>query len=327
MAKEEDQVLELLLREKDYLSGETIAERLGVSRAAVWKRIRSLRKAGFVVEAQPKRGYRLLHCPDLLWPARIGQILDTEIIGREIVYFPVIDSTNLYAKKLATNGAAEGTLVIAEDQTRGRGRMGRSWLSPAGKSLLFSIILRPSLPPSEIFRLTILSAWAVARAIASQTPLTPQIKWPNDILLQGCKVGGILIEFAADPDQVIFAVVGIGLNVNFDPAAYAELSGMATSLAREIGQEVDRLGILAALLRELDRGYRILLEDPKEGFERIRAEWQASLAILGRQVRVICGEEVQEGLAEEVDEHGALILRDTEGKRRVIYTGDVSLRF
>lgn len=327
MLKEEDQVLKLLLQEGEHLSGETIAERLGVSRAAVWKRIKALREAGFTVEAQPKRGYRLLGCPDLLWPARIGHALNTELMGREIFYFPAIDSTNLYAKKLAANGAAEGTLVIAEGQTQGRGRMGRSWLSPAGKSLLFSVILRPPLQPNEVFRLTILSSWAAARAIARQTPLAPQIKWPNDILLQGRKVGGILIEFAADQDRVSFAVVGIGLNVNFDPLAYPELAGAATSLAKELGQEVDRLGLLVALLRELDRGYRLLLTGPESGFEAIRAEWRASLIVLGKQVRVSCGEEVQEGLAEEVDENGALILRDAKGKRRVIYTGDVSLRF
>jgi BirA family biotin operon repressor/biotin-[acetyl-CoA-carboxylase] ligase len=245
-------------------------------------------------------------------------------MGKEIVYRPVIDSTNLLAKELAIKGAEEGTLILAENQTQGRGRMGRSWVSSESKDLLLSLILRPELQPVEVFRLMILSSWATARAIASLLPLEPQIKWPNDIFINGRKAGGILIEFAAEQDQVAFVVIGIGLNVNFDPGAYPELAEIATSLSNETGQEMDRLALLVALLQELDRGYRLLKE---QQFPSIRKEWQSLLMILGKQVRIISGEEVAEGLAEGVDENGALILRDFQGHRKKIYTGDVSLRF
>lgn len=321
--QETDQVLDLLLREGGILSGEVLAQKLRVSRAAVWKRIQSLREAGFDIEAQSHQGYRLRSCPDKLWPARIRWSLSAEIMGKEIVYLPIIDSTNLLAKKLAAEGAPEGTLILAEDQTRGRGRMGRSWVSPEGKSLLFSLILRPDLPPNEVFHFTILSAWATARTIASLLPLTPQIKWPNDILVNGRKAGGILIEFAAEQDRVSFVVIGIGLNVNFDPDDYAELTGTATSLAKELDQEVDRMALLVALLQELDAGYRLLKE---QQFPAIWEEWRSLLMVLGRQVRIVSNEEVEEGLVEEVDENGALILRDLQDRQKKIYTGDISLR-
>ncbi|MFQ5904417.1 MAG: biotin--[acetyl-CoA-carboxylase] ligase, partial [Candidatus Binatia bacterium] len=313
----------LLLKEKGYRSGETLAERLGITRAAVWKRIRSLREAEFDIEAQSRKGYCLRSCPDRLWPARIRNALSTEVIGREIVYLPVIDSTNLLAKKLAAEGRPEGTLVLAEDQTQGRGRMGRSWVSPAGENLLFSLILRPALQPVEVFRLTILSSWATAKAIASLLPLTPQIKWPNDILINDRKAGGILIEFAAEQDRVAFVVVGIGLNVNFDPCTHPELAEIATSLAKEEGRKVDRLALLVALLQGLDQGYRLLKE---QRFLSIWEEWQSLLMILGRRVRIISGEEIEEGSVEGVDENGALILTDLQGRRKRIYTGDISLR-
>ena len=220
------------------VSGAELSHRLGVSRAAIWARIEELRALGYEIEAGPHLGYRLLTAPDLLHAddllSRLGP---TEIIGRDIRVFQQTTSTNDVIEKLARDGVKEGAVVFAESQTRGRGRLGRQWLSPAGKGLWFSVLLRPALRPQDATRLTVASATALRRAIADLTGLEPEIKWPNDLLLHGRKTAGILTELNAELDHVKYVILGIGVNVNLNAADLpANLRKLATSLKAEFGQ-------------------------------------------------------------------------------------------
>lgn len=316
-------LLDLLIKEKGFVSGEAIAERLKVSRTAIWKRIKALRELGFHIESQPNLGYCLISSPDKLLPVFIKKELNTDFIGQEIHYYTATTSTNALAKELASRGAKEGTLFIAEEQTEGRGRMGRDWLSPAGKNILISLILRPYLSPIQISYITMITSLSVAKTIRSLTPLEAGIKWPNDIMIRGRKVGGILTEFSAEQDQVIYVVVGIGVNVNFDPTIYPEIADTATSIYLELGQQFPRLKFLLVLLQELEKGYKEL-QAGRGSF--ILKEWRDSLMMLNKEVRIISGKETIEGMAEDVDEQGALILRLASGQPIKVYAGDVSLR-
>lgn len=323
MVERDIDLLDMLISEKGFVSGEAIAKRLKVSRTAVWKRIKALREQGFHIESQPNLGYCLISCPDKLFPVFIKRELNTGFIGQDIYYCPVITSTNTLAKELAIQGAAEGTLIIAEEQTQGRGRMGREWSSPAGKNILISLILRPHLSPIQISYITMIASLSVVRTIRTLTPLEAGIKWPNDIMIRERKVGGILTEFSAEQDQVIYVVVGIGVNLNFDPTIYPEIAHTATSIYLELGQELPRLKFLVTLLQELERVYKEL-QAGRDSL--VLTEWRASLMMLNKEVRVISEQETLEGIAEEIDKHGALILRLASGRQIKVYTGDVSLR-
>src|SRR5262245_28791038 len=239
------------------VSGAELAHKLRMTRAAIWARIQDLRQAGYEIEAGPHRGYRLVNSPDLLHAddltARLGK---TKVIGRDVRVFQEKNSTNDVIEKLARDGVKEGVVVFAETQTRGRGRLGRKWLSPPGKGLWFSLLLRPALRPLEATRLTVASATAVRRAIAAQAGLNPEIKWPNDILVDGRKVAGILTELNAELDQVKYVILGIGVDVNLNASDFpADLRRSATSLKAEIGKAVSRAGLAVAILRELDNDY------------------------------------------------------------------------
>ena len=239
----------------DTVSGEDLAGLLGVSRTAVWKHIRHLKEAGFQVEAQTGKGYRLTRVPDLLLPALIQPRLKTDFIGQAIHHFPQIESTSTKARELAEQGAPEGTLVVAEYQTRGKGRMSRPWESPAGQNLLFSLILRPTLPPQETFQLIRLVSVALCRTIALESHLEVKIKWPNDLYCLGKKMAGILAEFAAEAGRLDYVVIGVGLNVNWSPADLPEEAQPATSIFKETGARASRLDILVSLLSEVEQLY------------------------------------------------------------------------
>ena len=316
-------LLDMLIREKGFISGEAIAERLKVSRTAVWKKIKTLRGQGFHIESQPNLGYCLISCPDKLLPVFIKRELKTDFIGQEVYYYPVTTSTNVLAKELASQGAREGTLVIAEEQTQGRGRMGREWLSAANKNILISLILRPHLSPIQVSYITMIASLSVVKTIEALTPLESSIKWPNDIMIRGNKVGGILTEFSAEQDQVVYVVVGIGVNMNFDPTIYPEIAYSATSIYLELGQEISRLKFLVGLLQEMEKEYKEL--QAGKGLLIVK-EWRNSLMTLNKEVRVVSEQGTLEGMAEDVDEHGALILRLASGQQIKIYTGDVSLQ-
>jgi BirA family biotin operon repressor/biotin-[acetyl-CoA-carboxylase] ligase len=255
---------------------------------------------------------------DRLSPEAIRAGLRTEFIGRNVVYRPSVTSTNDLARALAAQGAPEGTLVLAEEQTAGRGRLGRVWLAPAGTSLLFSLIFRPALRPGQAFRLAMLCSLAAARAIEAVTALPIHLKWPNDLVLRGKKLGGVLSEASLTGEWLDFVVVGLGLNVNLDVSTLPEIA--ATSLSAALGRPVARLPLLQRILQEIEAGYR----DVAQG-EALRAAWAARLSTLGQMVRVTGGTE-DEGLAEGVDADGALLLRRADGTLAHITVGDVTLR-
>ncbi len=306
------------------VSGADIAQRLGLSRAAIWARIEELRQLGYDIAASPHQGYRLLSVPDVLHADDLlARLPEDQIIGRDIRVFQSTASTNDLVERLARDGLDEGVVVFAESQTKGRGRLGRTWHSPAGKGLWFSLLLRPNLRPQAATQLTIVAATALARAIREQTGLKPEIKWPNDILLRGRKVVGILTELSAELDHVKHITLGIGVDVNQRADEFpAEMRKLATSLSIEAGRGVNRPDLAAAILIELDRDYRRLREGQ---FARLAEEWEAQCVTLGRRVSIIVGGRAVSGRAESLDDDGALLLRTEHGRLERIIGGDVRL--
>jgi BirA family biotin operon repressor/biotin-[acetyl-CoA-carboxylase] ligase len=305
----------------DFVSGEAISDKLGLSRAAVWKHVNALRAQGYRIDALSARGYRLVAVPDRLGPLELRPLLSTRDLGHALHCHDSLPSTNDLAKELAEQGAAHGEVVVAETQTAGRGRRGRSWASPPARNLYLSVVLRPELPPQRATEITLLASVALCEAVR-EAGVAAEIKWPNDVLAGGRKVGGILTEMAAEPDRVQWLVVGLGVNLNaaaddFPP----ELRGEATSLAAERGAAVPRALFAAALLARLEAW---LDRHAAEGFAPVREAWRALSGTLGREVRVVTGDGELRGVAEDVDEAGALLVRGALGLERVI-AGDVHL--
>ena len=306
------------------VSGADLSQKLHVSRAAVWARIEDLRSLGYDIEASPHRGYRLLSAPDVLHAddliSRLGK---TKVVGRDIRVFQETTSTNDVIEKLARDGVKEGVVIFAESQTRGRGRLGRKWMSPARRGLWFSVLLRPDLRPQEATRLTVASATALRRAIESQTGLKPEIKWPNDILVCGKKVAGILTELSAELDQVKYVILGIGVDVNLSQGDFpAELRKLATSLKAELGVPVSRPELAVAILRELDHDYARIASGQ---FAAVADEWEEHGTTIGQEVIIRTGDRRVRGRAESLGEDGALLLRTEHGHLERIIGGDVTL--
>jgi BirA family biotin operon repressor/biotin-[acetyl-CoA-carboxylase] ligase len=317
-------ILSALRANPDGVSGAELAEQLGISRAAVWSRIEELRRVGFEIEAGPHFGYRLVDEPDALFAddllARLGK---TKVIGRDIQVFEQTTSTNDVIEMLARDGVKEGAVVFAEAQTKGRGRLGRKWISPTHKGLWFSILLRPELRPQETTQLTVASATALRRAIQSETGLKPEIKWPNDILVGGKKVAGILTELSAELDRVRHVILGIGVDVNLGAGEFpAELRKTATSLKIETGKMISRAELAVAILRELDGDYARVCSG---SFAVVADEWEKNCTTIGRNVTVQIGDRKIHGRAESLDNAGALLLRTEHGRLEPITGGDVTL--
>jgi BirA family biotin operon repressor/biotin-[acetyl-CoA-carboxylase] ligase len=305
----------------DFVSGEAMSGKLGLSRAAVWKHVDALRAQGYRIEAVSARGYRLKAIPDRLGALEIGPLLNTQELGQTLHCSAELPSTNDRARELADAGAAHGEVVVAESQTSGRGRRGRTWASPAGRNLYLSVILRPNLPPQRAPEITLVASVAACDA-CRKAGVEAGIKWPNDLLVGGRKVAGILTELSAEPDLVHWVVLGIGVNLNSGPGDFpAELRGLATSLSIERGQPVPRALFAAALLSELEQW---LDRHANEGFGPIRDAWRERSVTLGREVRVDAeGGEIS-GVAEDIDASGALLVRGKAGLARVV-SGDVRL--
>jgi BirA family transcriptional regulator, biotin operon repressor / biotin---[acetyl-CoA-carboxylase] ligase len=306
------------------VSGGDLARKLGISRAAVWAHIEELRAIGYDIEAGPHLGYRLISVPDVLHAddmySRLGR---TRVIGREIQVFEETTSTNDLMARLARGGVKEGVVIFAEAQSKGRGRLGRRWISPARKGLWFSVLLRPNIQPQAATQLTIAAATALARAITLHTGIVPEIKWPNDILIRGKKIAGILTEMSAELDHLKEVILGIGIDVNLEAGEFpAALRKIATSIRIESGQMVDRAGLAVAILRELDRDY----ERVKRGeFDLIAEQWQEHCSTIGSRVSIRVGDRVVRGLAESLDADGALLLRGQHGHLERIIGGDVTM--
>jgi BirA family biotin operon repressor/biotin-[acetyl-CoA-carboxylase] ligase len=310
------------LEGQGWQSGAAIAQRMGVSRAAVWKRVERLRRRGYGIEASAGRGYRLVRSSDRLLPEAIARHQRRKTLRGAIVHRDTIDSTNRLAAELARDGAAEGTVVVAEQQTAGRGRLGRSWVSPARLNLYASIVLRPAMPPLEVPRLTLVAGIAVAQAIAESAALAPEIKWPNDVLLGGKKVAGVLTELEAEAERVRFVIVGIGVNLNASRADFpAELQSKATSVALASGAPVDRAAFAGRLLSALDDLYTTFL---RGGFAALRPRYEERHCLTGRRVK-IDGKPAIAGVVRGVDDGGALLVESAHGVQRVI-SGEVTLQ-
>lgn len=311
-------VLDFLRSSRDnFTSGEEISRRLGVSRSAVWKEIQNLRGLGYRIKAQSHEGYRLAGVPDKMFADEISHGLGTHWVGRPIYSYEEIDSTNDTAFRLGEQGSPEGLCIFAEHQRKGRGRLGRSWVCPRGKGILFSILLKPSLPPSEVSRITLVAAVSVIQAIRKITGKTLGIRWPNDVLYGDKKVCGILTEMSAEADRMKFVVVGIGVNVN---ARSAELPEGATSLKEIAGEEVSRVDFAKDLLREIEKDMTRL----KQGrFKELAEEWETYSVTSGRRITATLFDKKIYGQALGIDEHGALWIRKDSGLQERILSGDI----
>lgn len=312
------------LRQSAAISGADLSQRLGVTRAAIWARVQELRHLGYQIEASPHGGYRLLACPDLLHADDLmSRLAVVRTIGREIRVFQETTSTSDIMEKMARDGVREGMVVFAESQTRGRGRLGRVWTSPAGRGLWFSVLLRPSFRPQAATRLTIAAAVALARAIRSEVPLAPDIKWPNDLLLHGRKIAGVLTELSGELDSIRHVSLGIGVNANLLEEDFPpEIRPVATSLRLHLGRPVHRPALAAAILRELDLAYARVLEDD---FASLSDEWTSQCSTLGRHLSVTTGQRRISGRAESIDDEGALLVRTEHGRLERVTGGDVTL--
>lgn len=310
-------------RQGEWVSGEGLSRELSISRSAVWKHVSTLRRQGYGIESSPRKGYRLTRAPGLLSPREIRMGLDTRVFGRkEIFISKETDSTNTQALMLASQGAPEGTLVAAESQSRGRGRRGRTWFSPPGKGLYLSIVLRPGIPPARAPALTLIAGLAAVEALRRLYPgLGARIRWPNDVMINNRKAGGILTEIAGDMDEVGSAVTGLGLNVDFREFP-PELQNRATSLALETGRSADRASLARCFLEIYESYWGSFIRGSTEPlFER----WRKLSLSLGRQVTVETSAGIVSGVALDIGEDGSLLVRDSQGRVHNVFSGD--LRF
>ena len=308
-----------------FVSGAELSQQLGITRAAIWARIEELRKLGYDIAASPHQGYRLISVPDVLHADDLLSLVQgNKVVGRDIRVFEETASTNDVVEKLARDGVKEGVVVFAESQSKGRGRLGRKWVSPPHKGLWFSVLLRPNLRPQAATQLTVAAATALFRAIREVTGFTPEIKWPNDILIKGRKVAGVLTELSAELDHINHLILGIGVDVNQSATEFPpELRKTATSLKAEAGRHIHRAELAAALLRELDCDYaRIVSGD----FARLADEWQQQCTTIGQRVAIHIGDRVIQGHAEALDNDGALLIRTQHGRLERVIGGDVTLQ-
>ncbi len=316
-----DKVLSLLIDKNDYVSGEDISRELGVSRAAVWKAISSLRNIGYKIDASTRKGYKIISVPDILSKGYIMKNLDTEIIGKNIICLDTIDSTNEEAKRLGNCGEIDGTVIFAEQQTGGKGRLGRSWVSPKGAGLYFSILLRPDLRPFDIPNITLVAGYSICKTIRNFIKCDAMIKWPNDIIIGNKKVCGILSEMAAETDRINYIVVGIGINVNVQEFT-ENIKNKATSLSIAKGCMINRSDFAKEILRQLDKDYRDFVLS--NSFSMID-EFKKNCVTIGRQVTAYIGNKVIEGIAVDILENGELVIKNDE-KQFNISSGEVAVQ-
>ncbi len=305
----------------EFVSGEQLSEQLQCSRTAIWKHITALREAGYEFEAVSRKGYRLISQPDRLSGVKIMTNLQTRVMGRSLKLYDEVDSTQIIAQRLAEEGAGEGTLVIAEQQNAGRGRMGKPWHSPKGKGIWMSLVLRPTIPIHFTPQLTLLTAVAVCRAIRKVTALPVAIKWPNDLLIEKRKICGILLESTAEDERLRYVIAGIGISVNLEEDDYPEhLKTIATSLRLASGHKVDRIQIIKHVWEEFEALYDLYQE---KGFEPIRTAWEALTMSLGSTVRANSPKGLIEGTALSIDEMGALVVKLADGEMVKLYSAEI----
>lgn len=316
------EILWALREAEDYVSGQYLCEKLGVSRTAVWKGIQKLRQEGYLIEAVSNKGYRLAGTEDILNADELKSLRKTGWIGREIHYFDVTDSTNLRAKQLAEEGSCHGTLVVADRQEAGRGRRGKSWTSPAGISVYMSLLLKPEIKPESASMLTLIAGLSVARAIKECAGISPQIKWPNDIVINGKKVCGILAELSTEIEQIHYVVVGIGINVR-NREFPEEIAPIATSLVLEGREDIRRAELIEAVCRFFEHYYEIFCKT--NDLSALCQEYNEYLVNRGRLVKVLDPQKSFEGKALGITDKGELVVETEEGEK-LVSAGEVSVR-
>jgi BirA family biotin operon repressor/biotin-[acetyl-CoA-carboxylase] ligase len=303
--------------EGEPVSGQEIGEKLGITRAMVWKYVKSLRKEGYDIRSSPKTGYILDACPDRIEPDELRELLKTTLIGTDIRYYAELESTNSTAREIASR-ASEGTVIIAETQKKGRGRMGTEWQSMPG-GIWLSLILKPSMPLEYISKITLVAGIAVANALRT-IGVDAHIKWPNDVLVRGKKICGILTEVNAEVEKVDYVILGIGINANVRLSDLKEeIRKNSTSIANELGKVIDRTAFVAMFLYELEQQY---IRFETRQFTDIVDEWINLSDTIGKDVKVTTPSRIIEGKAVGVTEKGALVVLDRNGKKQEIIAGN-----
>ncbi|TCK90574.1 BirA family biotin operon repressor/biotin-[acetyl-CoA-carboxylase] ligase [Natranaerovirga hydrolytica] len=316
-------ILKYLKENDGYVSGQELSNQLGVSRTSVWKVIKQLREQGYEIDSVSNKGYALRQSPDILTKEEVELNLNTEFIGKDVKVYESIDSTNKQAKRLAVEDATEGTVVIAEEQTEGKGRRGKSWSSPPKQGLWMTIILKPKIHPSKASMVTLLAGLSVVQAINDCSQNKAQIKWPNDTVINEKKVSGILTEMSSELDLVNYIVVGIGVNVNtqtFDDA----IKDTATSLYIEEGKSYERAVIAQKILKKFEQNYILFLKE--KNLKLVLDTYEKNCINLSRQVKIIHHNEVEYGKAIGISEEGHLIVLDENGTEKLLNSGEVSIR-
>ncbi len=320
-----EEIIKLLKEnENHFISGEKISENLGITRAAIWKYMKAIKEDGYEIEAVSRKGYKLISSPDLLTLEEIQPSLNTKYIGRKIVYFDSIDSTNNEAKKLANLNENEGTVIIAEEQKMGRGRLGRHWVSPKYKGIWMSIILRPDINPLYVSKITQIAAAAVSKSLLDMN-VKALIKWPNDIVLNGKKVCGILTEMSAEINRVNYVVVGIGINVNIEAEEFEEeVKKIATSLKIEQGEAIQRKKIVSMILNNFEDLYEEFISN--ESIDKSIKICREYSALIGKDIKLIERGNETKCKAIDLSKEGKLIVQHNDGKVEEVISGEVSVR-
>ncbi|WP_019241996.1 MULTISPECIES: biotin--[acetyl-CoA-carboxylase] ligase [Bacillus] len=308
---------------EEFISGQKIAELTGASRTAVWKHIEDLRKEGYELEAVRRKGYRLLTIPEKMSSDSIRLHLQTNTLGQQIHHLETVESTQRIANDLANKGAVEGTIVIADEQTLGRGRLARQWYSPKGTGIWMSVILKPNIPIQQAPQLTLMTAVAVTKAIIETTGAQARIKWPNDILISGKKMTGILTEMQAEADGIHSIVIGIGINVNQKSEDFPEeLRDIATSLQIETNQIHSREIIICSVLKHLEQLYELYKQ---AGFSPIKTLWENYAISVGKRITATTAQNKIIGKALGITNEGVLLVEDDNRKIHSIYSADIEL--
>ncbi len=319
------EILKLLKENDGYVSGQEICSKLNVSRTAVWKVINQLREEGYIISAVRNKGYRLIECADVLTQAELISCMEHPFLGGDIEFYDETDSTNDQVRRLAENNSPEGTLVVAEHQTAGKGRKGRSWVSPPGTGIWMSFLLKPDMEPDHASMLTLVSALAVSDGIADACGLKCGIKWPNDIVSSGKKVCGILTEMSTELEMIRYIIVGIGINVN--TVHFPEdISKSATSLFLETGTTWKRSDIIACIMKRMEEYYDIFLKT--YDLSSLKDTYESKLVNLGREVTVLTlkGDPEFSGVCRGINERGELLIESKDGDIREVSSGEVSVR-
>ncbi len=317
------QILSLLRQRGDFISGQELCEYFGVSRTAVWKAVGQLKKEGFCIEAVQNRGYRLVQEKEVFCRHELESRMDTRWAGHPVSFYDVLDSTNLRAKLDAEKGAPHGALVVADMQTQGRGRRGRGWNSPAGTNLYFTLILKPDFAPEKASMLTLVMAMAVSQGIMDVCQVRVGIKWPNDIVVDGKKVCGMLTELSVQQEYIQHVVIGVGINVGLQNFP-SEIAETAVCLEQVCGRQVPRASLAVRIMQTFETYYETFLET--QDFSRLKEPYDRLLVNCGKQVRVLDPKGEYTGISKGIDTLGELLVELPDGSVRAVYAGEVSVR-